>query len=77
MGRVQSAVREANKSRGTINHYYDMDINHVDEIYRSSPYPFDMICKAFQFGYAQGRKAARAELMHLQSNRPIAKTGSS
>lgn len=45
-----------------VNPYYDIKIKEVDEIYTHSKSSFELFHNAFNAGYMQGMKAARAEM---------------
>ena len=62
MACVKSVKKVIESVRGTVNPYYDMGCDNVNEIYRTNSNVFDMICDAFVFGYAQGIKSAKAEI---------------
>lgn len=62
MACVKNVKNVIKSVRGTINPYYDMGYENVREIYRINSNVCDMICDAFAFGYAQGIKAAKAEM---------------
>ncbi len=62
MACVKNVKNVIKSVRGTINPYYDMGYENVTEIYRTNSSVCDMICDAFAFGYAQGIKAANAEM---------------
>lgn len=54
--------RTINSTRGKINPYYDMTIRNIKQIEEENQNLFGVISDSFRFGYAQGMKAARAEL---------------
>ena len=62
MACVKNVKNVIKSVRGTINPYYDMGYENVTEIYRTNSSVCDMIWDAFAFGYAQGIKAANAEM---------------
>lgn len=47
---------------GKISQYYDMNVKNMQDIHRASHDDYDLIINSFRFGYAQGMKAARAEM---------------
>lgn len=47
---------------GKIDTRYDMRHNDVEVIAANSPTGYDLLCNGFRFGYAQGLKAAKAEM---------------
>lgn len=51
-----------NKTRGTINSFYDMTFDNLNDIRYQSRDLFTAISDSFTFGYAQGMKAAKAEM---------------
>lgn len=51
-----------NKTRGTIVPQYDAGYQNVLGIRNNSRCEFDLICNGFVFGYAQGMKAAKAQM---------------
>lgn len=51
-----------NSTRKTINRYYDASLRDLFTIRDNSKEEYDLIYNAFVFGYAQGRKAAKAEM---------------
>lgn len=62
MACVKNTMEVIRNAYGHINPYYDMAHNNVNDIYQNNKNEFDMICDAFTFGYAQGRKAMKSEL---------------
>ena len=62
MACVKNTMEVIKKVRGTINPYYDMSCANLNDIYANNKSLFDMLCDAFNFGYAQGTKAAKAEM---------------
>lgn len=62
MACVKNVKNVIKSVRGTINPYYDMGYENIKEIYRTNSGVCDMICDAFAFGYAQGRKATLSEI---------------
>lgn len=62
MARVKNAMQLVESSIGKINARYDMSVENIDDIYKSSGDVFIMICNSFRFGYMQGMKAAKAEI---------------
>ena len=63
MARVKNTMKMIEKTIGCINNSYDMCVENMNDIYRSSANCYDMICNGFRFGYMQGMKAARSEIM--------------
>lgn len=51
-----------NRTRTKINPYYSMRLSDVIHIQNHATSNFEMISDAFTFGYAQGMKAAKAEM---------------
>ena len=51
-----------NNTKGKINYRYDMSCDNIRQIKRESRDWFDMVNDSFRFGYAQGMKAAKAEM---------------
>lgn len=62
MARVVNAIKIIKETRGTINTLYDASYKNIMDIVYSSSGRFDLACNAFTFGYAQGMKAAKAEM---------------
>lgn len=62
MACVRNVKKVIESVRGTINPYYDLYYTNIDEIYRTNSGVSNMICDAFTFGYAQGRKATLSEI---------------
>lgn len=54
--------RTINNTKGKINPYYDMTIENLKEISTANRDLFYVISDSFRFGYAQGMKAAKAEM---------------
>lgn len=50
------------KTRGAINPYYDLNMNDIKLIVDNSPNIYYLATNFFNFGYAQGMKAAKAEI---------------
>lgn len=59
---VQKTMELIEKINGEINIRYDMSIANAVDIHDNSDNAFTMICNAFKFGYAQGKKATISEL---------------
>lgn len=51
-----------NSTRGTINRYYDANLRDLLTIRDNAKGEYDLIYDGFVFGYAQGMKAAKAEM---------------
>lgn len=51
-----------NKTRGNINRRYDMTMNDGRKLLSNNKSGFSLVYDAFTFGYAQGMKAAKAEM---------------
>lgn len=47
---------------GHINPHYDMNADNIKDIIKVSLDDYDLVCNGFRLGYAQGLKAARAEM---------------
>lgn len=62
MSCVKNTMKVINSVRGSINPYYDMSHTNINEIYNNNTNLFDMLCDAFNFGYAQGSKATKVEM---------------
>nr|DAE24667.1 MAG TPA: hypothetical protein [Siphoviridae sp. ctvFN21] len=62
MSCVKNTMKVIKSVRGSINPYYDMSHTNINEIYTNNTNLFDMLCDAFNFGYAQGRKATLSEI---------------
>lgn len=65
---VRKTVQLIEKSIGSIDINYDMNINHINDIRNMSSNQFDMICNGFRFGYMQGMKAAKANMRRGKKN---------
>lgn len=48
--------------RGNVNPRYDLSLQSLKDIGEISTGTYDLAYKSFQFGYAQGMKAAKAEM---------------
>ena len=57
-----NAVKLIEEYRGKINCNYDLSTSHMADILKNSKGKYSVICNFFIFGYAQGRKAAKAEM---------------
>lgn len=60
MARVKNTMNVIQNTE--INTYYDASVLNFQEIKRNSKGIFDLIHNSFTFGYAQGMKAAKAEI---------------
>ena len=60
MARVKNTMNVIQNTE--INTYYDASVLNLQEIKRNSKGIFDLIYNSFIFGYAQGMKAAKAEI---------------
>lgn len=62
MARIKNTMEIIRGMRGKINARYDVDSTNFDDILDNSNHPIDLIRNGFALGYAQGMKAARAEM---------------
>lgn len=60
MAAVKNTMQVIDKAVKTINSFYDLTSNNIDDIYCNSDNAIDMILNAFRFGYMQGAKATKA-----------------
>lgn len=60
MSAVKNTMEVINGANQSINNYYDMSLDNLNDIYHNSDNAFEMICNAFKFGYIQGAKATKA-----------------
>lgn len=60
MSAVKNTMEVINGANQSINSYYDMSLDNINDIYYNSNNAFDMIVNAFKFGYVQGTKATKA-----------------
>lgn len=60
MSAVKNTMEVINGANQSINNYYDMSLDNLNDIYYNSDNAFEMICNAFKFGYVQGAKATKA-----------------
>lgn len=60
MPAVKNTMEVINGANQSINSYYDMSLDNLNDIYYNSNNAFDMIVNAFKFGYVQGAKATKA-----------------
>ncbi len=54
-----NTLRTIENAKGKINTYYDLTYDDIEKIEKASKGHFDLICKFFVFGYAQGAKAQK------------------
>ncbi len=57
-----------NNTKGKINRHYDMTYDNILQIYRESRDWYDLVSDSFRLGYAQGMKAAKAEMKRKGMN---------
>ena len=62
MKKVTNTRVTIEKAMDAINDRYDLRVSDANDIREMSSGSFDMICNSFIFGYAQGFKAAKAEM---------------
>lgn len=62
MARVQNVMQLIEETKRSIDVKYDMSIDHIKDIKEQSNNFFDLISNGFIFGYAQGMKAAKANM---------------
>lgn len=60
MAAVKNTMQVIDKAVKTINSFYDLTSNNIDDIYCNSDNAIDMMLNAFRFGYMQGAKATKA-----------------
>lgn len=51
MSAVKNTMEVINGANQSINNYYDMSLDNLNDIYHNSDNAFEMICNAFKFGY--------------------------
>lgn len=61
MAKIIHTMEVIDKASDIMSVFYGLNSNNIDDIYRNSNNPFDMIINAFKFGYVQGFKAAKAD----------------
>lgn len=61
MTKIKHTKKVIDKASDIMTAFYGLNSNNIDNIYRNSNNPFDMIINAFKFGYVQGFKAAKAD----------------
>lgn len=59
---VKDTMKAISNTVGKISRYYDMSIKNMQDILKASHSDYDLICNGFRFGYAQGMRAAKAEM---------------
>lgn len=68
MAYVTNTMEFIERANSYIDNNYDMTINNVNDIYKNSNHPIDMMNLAFKLGYMQGMRATRSELRKEQNN---------
>lgn len=63
---ITNTMKTIEKTRGKINLRYDMCNANILDIANSTSNKYEMIMSNFVFGYAQGMKAAKAEMKKLK-----------
>lgn len=58
---VRNTMKLVEQAKRVKSVEYDIFAKNIDDIYRASSNPFELIINGFNFGYMQGMKAARAE----------------
>lgn len=61
MAKIKYTMKVIDKASDIMSAFYGLNSNNIDNIYRNSNNPFDMIINAFKLGYVQGFKAAKAD----------------
>jgi hypothetical protein len=57
-----NVMRTIEETRPKINVRYDIGIDDIELICTNSPHPYYLVANSFTLGYAQGMKAAKAEM---------------
>lgn len=63
---IVNTMKTIEQTHGKINARYDMCNANILDIANSTSNKYEMIMDSFVFGYAQGMKAAKAELKKLK-----------
>ena len=68
MAKVKDVMKLIEETKITLDARYDMSMEHIIEIQNQSNSFFELVNNGFLLGYAQGMKAAKAEIKKAVSN---------